>query len=109
MTTHDVGHFGPVRRAARRRVDDRGGLTKKRRTDRGGRDGAEDLHVLAAVVVESMNRASGNAERLSRPDVDPAAVDSPGQYALDAVNRFFVVIVAVRRRREPLSAGNREL
>ena len=80
MTTHDAGHFDPVRRAAGRRVDHGGGLTKKRRTDRGGRNGAEDLHVLVAVVVESVNRAVWNAERLSRPDVDPGAVDGPGQY-----------------------------
>ena len=55
--------------------EDSGCLAKILRTKSGRRDEAERLHVLAAVVVESVNSAARNAERLSPPDVDggPAA------------------------------------
>ncbi len=44
-----------------------------------------------------------------RSDVNPCAVDGPGQQALDAVNRLLVVIVAVRRSGEALSGGDSQL
>jgi len=78
-------------------------------TDRGWRDRAERLDVLAAVVVEPVNGAARNAEGLPRPDVDPFAVDRPGQDALKAVDRLFVVIMAVGRRRETLRGRDLEL
>ncbi len=86
-----------------------GRLAEVLRTDGGRRDGAERLHVLAAVVVEPVNGAARNAEGLSRPDVDPLPVDGPGQHPVDAVDRLLVVIVTVRRSRQPLRGRNREL
>ncbi len=108
MPAHDVGHLDSVGRSEGGGVDHRGGLTKELGTDRGRRDGTQDPRVLAAMVVESVNRAARNAEGLPWPDVDPGAVDGPRQYALDAVDRFLVVIVAVRRCRESLRARNGE-
>src|SRR5207249_4092229 len=106
---HDVGHLDPVRWPTGCRPHQPGNLAEILRTDRGWCDGAERLDVLAAVVVEPVNGAARNAEGLPRPDLDPFAVDGPGQHTLDAIDRFFVVIVAVRRSRQTLRAGDREL
>ena len=78
-------------------------------TDRRRRDGAERPGVLSAMVVEAVNGAARNAEGLPRPDIDPCAVNRPRQHALEAVDRLFVVIVAVRGRRETLGGGDRQL
>ena len=102
MTAHDFHQFGSVRRSAGCSIDDRNGFTEEPRTDRDWRDGAQDLRILGAMVVESVNRAAWNAEGLPWPDVDPGAVDGPGQYPLDAVDRFLVVIMAVGRCCESL-------
>src|SRR2546426_1846408 len=109
MAAHDLGHLDSIRWPTGRRLRHLGNLAEILRTDRGGGDGAKCLHVLAAVVVEPVNGAARNAEGLPRPDVDRSAVDGPGQHALDAVDRFFVVIVAVRRSRQTLRAWDREL
>ena len=73
MAAHDLGHLEVVRRPAGGRIEHRGRLVKILRTDGGGRDGAEGLHVLAAGVVEPVNGAARNAEGVPRPDVDPFA------------------------------------
>src|SRR4030095_14817860 len=76
---------------------------------RGGGAEAERLHVLAAVVVESVNGAARNAERLSRPDVDGCPVNSPRQHTGDPVDRLLVMVVAVRGSRQALGGRDREL
>ncbi len=63
----------------------------------------------AAVVVEPVNSAARNAERLPRPDVDLLAVHGPGQHAVDAVDRLLVVVVAVRRRHQALRGRDNHL
>src|SRR5258708_8387358 len=108
MAAHDFGHLDSVRWPTGRRLHHLGCLAEILRTDRGWCDHAESLHVLAAVVVEAVNGAARNAEGLSRPDVDRFAVDGPGRHALEAVDRLFVMIVAVRRSRQTLRAGDRE-
>ena len=105
VAAHDLRHLCPVRRTTGRRVDHLGSLAEILRTDRGWRDHAERLHVLASIVIEPVNGASRNAERLSRPDVDLFSVDSPGQYAVDTVDRLLVMVVAVRWSRQALRAG----
>ena len=65
--------------------------------------------VLAAGVVEPVNGAPRNAQGLPWPDVNRFAVHGPGQHPLDAVDCLFVVIVTVRRRRQPLRGRDREL
>ena len=79
------------------------------RADRRGCNYAQLLHVFGAVVVESVNGAPRNAERLPRPHVDQLAVHGPRQHAVDAVDRLLVVVVAVRRRHQALSGGNNNL
>ena len=56
-----------------------------------------------------MDRAAGNAERLSRPDVDLFSVDSPGRHPLDAVDGLFVMVVPMGRSRQALRARDNEL
>ena len=56
-----------------------------------------------------MNGAARNAQRLPRTDVDLFPVDSPVQYSVNAIDRLFVMIVAVRRSSQALSARDNEL
>src|SRR5262245_46488552 len=74
MAAHDLGQLDPVRRSAGSRLNHRSGLAEILRTDRRGRDGTEGFHVLASMVVESVNRAARNAESLPWPDVDPGTI-----------------------------------
>jgi hypothetical protein len=61
MTPEDVHHLRAVGRAAASGTDDFGRLAEVRGTHyRRGYDG-ELLHILAAEVVEAMDRASGDA------------------------------------------------
>jgi hypothetical protein len=71
--------------------------------------GATDGSVEAAWIMHAINGAAGNAERLSRPDVDGRPVDGPGQNAGDAVDRLFVMVVAVRGSRQVLRGRDQEL
>ena len=61
------------------------------------------------MVIEPVNGAARNAECLSRPDVDWFSVDSPDQDSVDAIDRLFVMVVAMRRCRQALRAGDSEL
>src|SRR5215471_7254209 len=56
-----------------------------------------------------MNGAARDAECLPRPNVDFFTVDSPGQHPGDAVDRLFIMVVAVRWSRQALSGWNKEL
>src|SRR6186713_369948 len=56
-----------------------------------------------------MHRAAWDAERLSGTDLDRLAVDGPCHDAVEAVDRFLVVIVTVRRRLQSLPASDHEL
>ena len=70
MAAHNFHHLYSVRRAASRRLDHLGGLSKILRANRGRRDQTERRRVLLSIVVKPVNDAARNAERLSRPDVD---------------------------------------
>src|SRR5437867_13424993 len=70
---------------------------------------AKRLHVLHSMVIEPVNGAARNAECLSRPDVDLSSVDSPSQDSVDAIDRFFLMVVAMRRCRQALRVGDSEL
>ena len=49
-------------------------------------------------VVELVDGAAGDAERLAGADVGRVALDRPGQDALEPVDRLLVAVVAVRGR-----------
>ena len=70
-----------------------------------GRDERERLGVDVARVVELMDGAAGDAQRLSGPDVDRSALDRPGQDALEPVDRLLVAVVAVPGRASPRCAA----
>src|ERR1700730_8872329 len=108
MAEHNLRHFQPVRRTTGRRVGHLGALAEKRGTDRGGRDYAEGLHLPASIVIEPVNGAARNAERLPGPNLDWFSIDSPGQHSVDAVNRLLVMVVTVRRPHQTLRAGDRK-
>jgi len=62
--------------------------------DAGGDDG-ECLRVDVLGVVELVDGAAGDAERLTGADVDRNALDRPGQPSLEPVDRLLVAVVAV--------------
>jgi DNA-binding MarR family transcriptional regulator len=84
-------------------------LTEIERTYSGWCDYAKRLSVLAPVVPEAVNSSARNAQCLSWPHVDLFSVNSPTQNSVDTVDRFFVVIVAMRRSRQALRARDNEL
>ena len=98
MAQHDLYHLRPVRRTTGRRLDHHGRFAEILRAECGGCNHTQCLHVFAAVVVELVSGAPRNAQRLPRPHVDQLT-DRSRQHAVDAVDRFLVVVVAVRWRR----------
>jgi hypothetical protein len=66
----------------------------------------ELLRVLAAEVVKTVHRASGDAQRLSGTDLDWLAVNRPGKDARDTLQHLLVCVVLVRRRRQLLPGGD---
>ena len=59
-------------------------------------DDRECLGVDVVRVVELVDGATGDAERLAGADVDRHALDRPGQHSLEPVDRLLVAVVAVR-------------
>ena len=106
VAQHDLSHASPIRWPAARCVDHRGCIAEKLRSNRRRRHQTEYRRVPGGVVIELVNRASGNAERLSWSDVDWVTIHGPGQHAFYAVDRFLETIVAVRRSRKALCARN---
>src|SRR5262245_38533975 len=109
VPAHDFGHLGPVRRPACRRPEYLKRFAEILRTDRGGRNDAQRFRVLASQIIESMNRTSRDAERLSGTNVDRSSVDGPGQDAVQTVDRFLVVVMAVGGSRQALTAADGQL
>jgi hypothetical protein len=105
VSPHDLQPSSPGRGGPPgRRVDDLGRLAEIQWTDRAGRDYAECLRP-AAVVVEPVNRAPRNTQRLPRTNVDLFSVDSPGQHSVDTNDRLFIMVLAMRRSGQALCAG----
>src|SRR4051794_9376959 len=109
VTDHDLGHLRSIRWSTGRRVNHLGRLTEVLRTNRAWWDHAERFYILASVIIEPVNGAPRDAECLPRPNLDLFAVDSPGQHPGDAVDRLFIMVVAMRRRRQTLRARDRDL
>ena len=96
MASHDLNQSCSVWRAAGSCIDRLGALAEILSTYRRWRDNAERLYILASIVIEPVNGASRNTQRLPRPDLDLLSIDSPRQYSIDTVYRLLVMIVAVR-------------
>ena len=102
MTAEDVRHFRAIGRATASGVYDFGSFSEVRGAHyRRGYDG-ELFHMLAAEIIEAVHRATGNAQRLSRTNLDGRSVNRPGKDALDTVEDLLVGIVLVGRRRQLL-------
>src|SRR6185437_16951741 len=109
MAAHDLHHSGAVRRAARGGFHRFGNFSKKLWADGRRRHHAEHLRILSRVVIETVNRATRDAQRLSRTYVDLLAAHGPGQYAADAIDCFLIMVVAMRWADQPLQSGNNDL
>jgi hypothetical protein len=55
-----------------------------------------DFFIVTAVIGEGMDRASRDAQRLSRPHLNRDAIDGPGGDPFQSVERFLIGIVTVR-------------
>src|ERR1700688_2647362 len=109
MAVHDFRQLCSVWQSTRRCANHIGTLAEILRSERGWCDYAECLHVLAAVVIEPMNGTTRNAECLAWSDINLFSVHSPGQHAVDAVDRLFIMVVAVGRSREALRRRDHNL
>src|SRR5512143_1554589 len=109
MPPEDIHHLRTVGRAAPGGTDYFGSFAEVRGAHyRRGYD-SELFHILAAEVVETVYRASGDAQRLSGTNFDGRAVHRPGEDALDTVEDLLVGVVLVGRRRQLLPDGNENL
>jgi hypothetical protein len=79
-------------------VDDRGDFTKVVRAEDTGSHDREYFRVDGIIVVEAVDRAARNTEHLVQTNIACSSLDRPSEYALDAVNRFLVAVMAVRDR-----------
>ena len=109
MAPHDLGQLRPIRRAAGCRPEHLERLAEILGSDGCGGDHAQCFRVLSTVIVEPMNRAARDTQRLSRSNVNRFPVDRPRQGTFEAINGFFVVIVAMRRRRQAVTAADGQL
>src|SRR5262249_15112527 len=97
------------RRSAGRRLHHLGRLTKILRPNRGWSDHTQRFRVLTPEIVEPVNGTARDAQRLARTNSDGASGDGPRQDAFEAVDGLLVVVVTVRRSRQPLTGTDREL
>src|SRR3974390_1232673 len=68
----------------------------------GWRDHAERPRILASMIIKAVNGTARNAQRLPGPDVHLSSINGPGQNAINAVDRLFVMVVAVSRSHQAL-------
>jgi len=106
MTPEDLHHFRAIGRPAGGGTDYFGSFTEVRWAHyRRGYDG-ELFRIIAAEVIESVHRTSGDAQRLPGANLDRRSVNGPGKDALDAVENLLVSIVLVGRCRQLLPGGD---
>ena len=68
-----------------------------RAEDTGSHD-REYFRIDGIIVVEAVDRAARNTEHLVQTNIACSSLDRPSEYALDAVDRFLVAVMAVRDR-----------
>src|SRR4051794_17539104 len=98
VALHDLAQRGVVRGTVGGGVEDRGDLAEVVGPEDPGRDDRERLGVRLVQVLELVDGAPRDAERLAGADIDRAALDGPGQHALETVDGLLVAVVAVRGR-----------
>jgi hypothetical protein len=99
MPPEDIHHLRTVGRAALGSTDYFGSFAEVSRTHyRGGYDD-ELFYIFAAEVIEAVNRASADTDRLPRANLDGCAVNRPGKDTLDTVDDLLVSVIPVGRRR----------
>ncbi len=106
VSAHDLTQRGEVGRAAGRSVEDGRDLAEVVGTEDAGRDDCQRLGVEIAGVVEVMDGAAGDVERLAGSDIGRRI------FALQPVDRLVVAVVAVpcgdlRARRNVDRSGRR--
>jgi hypothetical protein len=82
VSAHDLTQRGEVGRAAGRSVEDGRDLAEVVGAEDAGRDDCQRLGVEIAGVVEVMDGAAGDVERLAGADIGRRIFDRPGQDAL---------------------------
>ena len=95
MTAEDVHHFRAIGCAAGGGVDYFGGFSEVCGAHYRRRYDDELFHILIAEIIEAVQRAPGDAQRLPGTNLDGRAVNRPGKNALDTVEDLLVGIVLV--------------
>jgi hypothetical protein len=85
----------PVRRTTRRSLEQVGDFTEILRSQLCRRYYAYHSCSLITVVVESVHGSSGNAERLSRPNLNALPINSEGQHSVETVTCLFIAVMAM--------------
>jgi hypothetical protein len=93
MTAEDVHHLRAIGRAAGGGTDYFGSFAEVRGAHYCRGYNGELLHILAAEVIETVHRASGDAQHLPGTNLDGRAVNRPSKDALDAVEDLLVGVV----------------
>jgi hypothetical protein len=89
---------GQVGRAVGCGVEDRGDLAEVLGAEDAGGDDRERLRIDITAVVEVVDGAAWDAERLARANIGRCAFDRPVEDAREPVDSLFVPVVAVRGR-----------
>src|SRR5881392_3534591 len=86
VPAHDLAQRGEIRRAARRGIEDGRDLAEEVGAEDARGDDCERLGIDLAPVVEVVDGAAGDKERLAGSEVGRRALDRPGQYSLEPVD-----------------------
>src|SRR5215208_5102513 len=98
VAAHRFAERGQIGRAAGRGGEDLGDVAEVGGSEyAGGRD-REELRVDAAAILEPVDLAAPDADRLARAELTGPTVDRPGADSLQAVDRLLEPVVAVGYR-----------
>jgi hypothetical protein len=109
VAAHDVSQLSVIARTAASGIDDCGNLTEILRTNGSWRDYNQRLSIPASGVVETVNCATADAEDLPGADINFPSVHHPAQHTVNAINGFFVMVMAVRGYIQALPGWDKEL
>ena len=99
VAAHRFGERGQIGRTARRGGgEDLGDVAEVGGSEHTGRGDREELRVDAAAILEPVDLAAPDADRLAGAELTGLAVDRPGADSLEAVDRLLERVVAVGYR-----------